>query len=605
MGELMHDALGIGLAATQVGVLHRLLVYRVEPDGPLAGAREPRDRVARRGAGDRRGGLPQPAAACTSRSSARSTCACARRTSTASRSWSRPEGLEARVIQHEIDHLDGVLILDRTSREQRKEAMRALREAPRPPPRPPPQCARVFLGTSDFAAAVLRRLADAPHRPALVVTRPDRPRGAGAGCRAAGRRRRRASSASSSTSPRTSTARRRARGSPPPSPRRVVRVRVRRAHQASRCCPSTSSSTCIPRCCRAGAARRPSSARSWPATRETGVSIMRLTAGLDSGRCASSEAEPIAPEDDYGSLAARLEDARRELLVRGARRAPAVRRAGRGRRHLRREDHGRRPHARSGATRGRARARRCARCTRTSARASRCRTARSSASRAARVGERAGALELLEVQPRGRTADALRRLPARARGGSARARIRRRARRGAVAPRRGGARRRRARARGRRLRRPCAARRRGRARRARPRVRQAPGVRDRAAARDARLDPRPAGGRQEARPRRARRAAPRPGAAAVPRRGRRARRGDRVGRARQAGPRRIAWSTPCCAAAQREGVELPADETPEGAAIRHAHPEWVVAAVVGLARRPSARARCSSPTTSPPSSPCA
>ena len=38
-------------------------------------------------------------------------------------------GLEARVIQHEIDHLDGVLILDRTSREQRKEAMRNMREA--------------------------------------------------------------------------------------------------------------------------------------------------------------------------------------------------------------------------------------------------------------------------------------------------------------------------------------------------------------------------------------------------------------------------------------------------------------------------------------------
>jgi peptide deformylase len=40
-------------------------------------------------------------------------------------------GLEARVIQHEVDHLDGVLILDRTSREQRREAMRALREAER------------------------------------------------------------------------------------------------------------------------------------------------------------------------------------------------------------------------------------------------------------------------------------------------------------------------------------------------------------------------------------------------------------------------------------------------------------------------------------------
>jgi peptide deformylase len=38
-------------------------------------------------------------------------------------------GLEARVIQHEVDHLDGVLVLDRIPRQQRKEAMRALREA--------------------------------------------------------------------------------------------------------------------------------------------------------------------------------------------------------------------------------------------------------------------------------------------------------------------------------------------------------------------------------------------------------------------------------------------------------------------------------------------
>ena len=37
-------------------------------------------------------------------------------------------GLEARVIQHEMDHLDGVLILERTSREERKQAMRILRE---------------------------------------------------------------------------------------------------------------------------------------------------------------------------------------------------------------------------------------------------------------------------------------------------------------------------------------------------------------------------------------------------------------------------------------------------------------------------------------------
>ena len=38
-------------------------------------------------------------------------------------------GLEARVIQHEMDHLDGVLILDRAPRDQRKEGMRALRAA--------------------------------------------------------------------------------------------------------------------------------------------------------------------------------------------------------------------------------------------------------------------------------------------------------------------------------------------------------------------------------------------------------------------------------------------------------------------------------------------
>jgi peptide deformylase len=40
-------------------------------------------------------------------------------------------GLEARVIQHEIDHLDGVLILDRTTRDQRKQAIRTLRERER------------------------------------------------------------------------------------------------------------------------------------------------------------------------------------------------------------------------------------------------------------------------------------------------------------------------------------------------------------------------------------------------------------------------------------------------------------------------------------------
>ena len=85
MGQLMHDALGIGLAATQVGVMHRVLVYRVEAEAAIAALVNP----VLEWAGDERepmeeGCLSLPA--CWSRSSARSTCACARRTSAARRS---------------------------------------------------------------------------------------------------------------------------------------------------------------------------------------------------------------------------------------------------------------------------------------------------------------------------------------------------------------------------------------------------------------------------------------------------------------------------------------------------------------------------------------
>src|ERR1700754_2006103 len=127
MGQGMHDAYGIGLAATQLGVMHRLLVYRTEMEGTVAALVNPvlewsskdketseegclslpgvgveveRPIHVRVSALDERG---QPVLV-------------------------EASGLEARVIQHEMDHLDGVLILDRTSREQRKQAMRTLRE---------------------------------------------------------------------------------------------------------------------------------------------------------------------------------------------------------------------------------------------------------------------------------------------------------------------------------------------------------------------------------------------------------------------------------------------------------------------------------------------
>jgi peptide deformylase len=128
MGELMNDALGVGLAATQVGVLHRLLVYRVQQQAPVAALINPEIEWSGRDQETAEEGcLSLPAVL----------VGVERPVHVRVRALNEDgdpilieaTGLEARVIQHEIDHLDGVLILDRTSREQRKEAMRALREA--------------------------------------------------------------------------------------------------------------------------------------------------------------------------------------------------------------------------------------------------------------------------------------------------------------------------------------------------------------------------------------------------------------------------------------------------------------------------------------------
>src|SRR5688572_786256 len=131
MGVLMHDALGIGLAATQVGVLHRVLVYRVQGEGRVAALVNPeiewssRDKeVMEEGCLSLPGVIVDVERPIHVRVRARD-----------ERGESlliEASGLEARVIQHEIDHLDGVLILDRTSRDQRKDAMRLLRERLQP-----------------------------------------------------------------------------------------------------------------------------------------------------------------------------------------------------------------------------------------------------------------------------------------------------------------------------------------------------------------------------------------------------------------------------------------------------------------------------------------
>jgi len=127
MGQLMDDAIGVGLAATQVGVVHRLLVYRVQQNGQLAALINPEIEWKGRDSETMEEGclsLPRVLVDVDRPVHVRVR---------AQNEFGEPilieaSGLEARVIQHEIDHLDGVLILDRTSRDQRKEAMRVLRE---------------------------------------------------------------------------------------------------------------------------------------------------------------------------------------------------------------------------------------------------------------------------------------------------------------------------------------------------------------------------------------------------------------------------------------------------------------------------------------------
>jgi peptide deformylase len=127
MISIMRDAIGVGLAATQLGILRRLLVFQagseaeptaivnpevewhsddvvVAEEGCLSIPRVTVD--VERPLHARVSGLDQRGEPLVIEAS----------------------GLEARVLQHEVDHLDGVLMLDRTTREQRKDALRALRE---------------------------------------------------------------------------------------------------------------------------------------------------------------------------------------------------------------------------------------------------------------------------------------------------------------------------------------------------------------------------------------------------------------------------------------------------------------------------------------------
>jgi len=127
MARLMDDALGAGLAANQVGMLARLLVYRSAPDAPLRVLANPEvEWTADEEEPFSEGCLSLPGVwvevARPVRVRVRAQDEDGRPLTVSA------EGREASIVQHEIDHLDGVLVLDRLDAEARRQAVRRLRE---------------------------------------------------------------------------------------------------------------------------------------------------------------------------------------------------------------------------------------------------------------------------------------------------------------------------------------------------------------------------------------------------------------------------------------------------------------------------------------------
>ncbi|MFN8131297.1 MAG: methionyl-tRNA formyltransferase [Solirubrobacteraceae bacterium] len=179
-----------------------------------------------------------------------------------------------------------------------------------------------YLGTSGFAAAVLRGLAATPHRPALVVTRPDRPKGRGRRLQAPPVAEAAAELGLALVQPEDVNDPASVAAIAAAGPDAVVVCAfgaiVREPLLSLRPTYNVHPSL-LPRWRGAAPIERAIMA----GDAETGVSIMRLTAGLDSGPVCLAAAEPIGPEDTGGSLAERLERLGTGLLVRALDTSPA------------------------------------------------------------------------------------------------------------------------------------------------------------------------------------------------------------------------------------------------------------------------------------------
>jgi peptide deformylase len=131
MKGLMSEARGVGLAAPQLGILRRVLVYQAGEEEPVVALVNPRlvesggELVA-----DDEGCLSLGAASVIVEVERPATIVVEGKSPEGDDVRVEADGLAARVIQHELDHLDGVLIIDRTSPEQRREALAKLRPQP-------------------------------------------------------------------------------------------------------------------------------------------------------------------------------------------------------------------------------------------------------------------------------------------------------------------------------------------------------------------------------------------------------------------------------------------------------------------------------------------
>jgi methionyl-tRNA formyltransferase len=173
----------------------------------------------------------------------------------------------------------------------------------------------VLLGTSQFAAALLERLAAGPHRPVLVLSRPDRPAGRGRRLQSPPVALRARELGIDLAQPQSVNDAATAQTIAAVRPQAVlvcafgalIKEPLLSEHELLNVHPSL-----LPRWRGAAPIERAIMA----GDAETGVSIMRVTAGLDSGPVCLAEREPIGPQDDYGALAARLEELGARLLGR-------------------------------------------------------------------------------------------------------------------------------------------------------------------------------------------------------------------------------------------------------------------------------------------------